>query len=360
VRKTLSGVTVLFLTMPSHAGILPSFKLVYSAWHATDIVVVSEGEEIDGKLTVLAVWEGGLSVGDTISVPQLRAFASRESRTVGRLWKSDRRKAPLVLPASRMVLFLKRAGRDVASDKQRGRPTWQPATLPGAGMKFTVVWIAESRVYAFTQVINPGPSVLTDQRYSEAEMRIEVERVVTERRLLRRIAALRDARARATQAAKHVGSTCYDAREEAFSILSDAGEAALPVLGRLLRDETKAGLHSRVVKALAAAGGETVAVELTDMVEHELRFWKKTAPGLKRGWWNAEGIKWEQVGPLRDRYSIVLEVFYALRKIRSPVCRDAVTRFRDYWRSLPQLDDRRGLDQMSNACDAVLRALPEE
>ncbi len=63
---------------------------------------------------------------------------------------------------------------------------------------------------------------------------------------------------------------------------------------------------------------------------------------------------------MRDRYSIVLEVFYTLREIKSPACGSAVREFRDYWRSLPQLEDKSGLDQMSQACDAVLEALPSD
>jgi len=96
------------------------------------------------------------------------------------------------------------------------------------------------------------------------------------------------------------------------------------------------------------------------MVETELAFWKRAAPTLKQGWWNGEGLEWEQVEPLRIRYGVVLEVFYSLKKIRPPECRSAVTEFRDYWCSLPQLEDRSGLSQMSQACDAVLNALPRD
>jgi hypothetical protein len=350
---------VLLLAMPSHAEILPSFILLNLAWTATDIVVVSEGRTLDGTVTVLAVWEGGLAVGDTITVPQLREFASPESRTVSDLWRRpDEKKPPVVVPSTRMVLFLKRTSRAAIAGEEAGRVDWRAASHIG-GMKVAVAWIADGRVYAHVQVMNPGPCVFTAQRYSESEMMIEVDRIVTERNLLRRVRALGDDAARARQAAKHVGSSWWRARDEAFSILGDCGEAAMAPLHQLLTDDSKVSLHKHAVKALAAAGGPRVAAELTQMVEDELRFWKEEAPGLRYGWWNGNGIKWARVWPLRERYSIGLQVVYGLKEIRSPVCRDAVTLFRDYWRSLPQLQDGVGL-QMSRACDAVLRALPRQ
>jgi len=40
------------------------------------------------------------------------------------------------------------------------------------------------------------------------------------------------------------------------------------------------------------------------------------------------------------------------------ICKEVVTEFRDFWRSLPQLDDKSGLNQMSEECDKILLALP--
>jgi hypothetical protein len=93
------------------------------------------------------------------------------------------------------------------------------------------------------------------------------------------------------------------------------------------------------------------------MLKSELDFWRNTAPGLKQGWWNGHGLEQKQVGPLQDRYSRTLEILYSLRKLKPPACKNQVAEFRDYWRSLPQLEDTSGLNQMSQACDAVLKAL---
>ncbi len=52
----------------------------------------------------------------------------------------------------------------------------------------------------------------------------------------------------------------------------------------------------------------------------------ETAPVLSE---NAALVKDEKRG---------LQVFYSLKKFGSPGCGNAVTEFRDYWRSLPQLE----------------------
>lgn len=355
----LRALPVIFLMVltsaEAHAGIRPSFSLEHCAWHATDIVVASEGEAIDGKLSVLKVLDGALKIGESVSVPELGQFRAKENRTVRSFWRtSEDKEPPLVLTGDKMVVFLKRNGSRAAKGS-----TWSPVS-PFGGMKVSVVWINEGRVYGFTQVMNPGPSILTDQRLSADKLEQSILSIVKIRGDLRACGKLTAAKCRAKTAAKFVDSPLYYAREEAFRLLSECGDDALPYLRDLLRNKNKVRLHGKAIKALGAVGGEAVGPELTAIVEKELLFWKKTAPGLKVGWWNGKGLEWSQVGPLRDRYCVVLEVFYALRKIKSPVCRVPVREFRDYWRSLPQLESKSGLGQMSQACDAVLKELSIE
>src|SRR5215470_6273267 len=81
--KTIIIVIALFIcASQANAGIRPSFNLDYCSWHATHIVVATEGDEIDVRLTVLESWEGDLSPGETIYITELASFKSEESRTV--------------------------------------------------------------------------------------------------------------------------------------------------------------------------------------------------------------------------------------------------------------------------------------
>jgi hypothetical protein len=108
---------------------------------------------------------------------------------------------------------------------------------------------------------------------------------------------------------------------------------------------------------LVKAGGKDVGRELTIMLEQELAFWQKTGPQLPLGWWNGGGLPWAEVERLRNRYSVTLEAVRGIGVARYREGQKVVTTLRDYWRSLPQLEDRSGLDQMSQECDRLLAAL---
>jgi hypothetical protein len=63
------------------------------------------------------------------------------------------------------------------------------------------------------------------------------------------------------------------------------------------------------------------------------------------------------VDRLRDRYGLVLWALRGLAEVRCAESKKVVTEFRDFWRSLPQLEDKSGLNEMSQECDRVLAGL---
>ncbi|HDZ39334.1 MAG TPA: hypothetical protein ENH62_13830 [Marinobacter sp.] len=345
----------------SRAGIRPSFSLNHSTWHATDIVVASEGDTVDGTVSVLEVWKGRLAPGKVLSIPALARFAKKETRTVKPGWipvPRDDKATPVVLSGRRMVLFLKRATPVAAKGKQPEPVRWAPTSLFG-GMHVSVVWIERGKTYSFVQIMNPGPSMLTGGRRSEKEMKKSVSLIMQTQQALASIAAVADPRKRARDATKYVRSDDYRARQAAFGILAGCKTAAVPILRSLLADESNADRYGGIVDALAVAGGSALGQDFTDRVEKELTFWKARAPSLKVGWWNGTGLEWKDAVALRNRYSKILHVLYALRKMRHEGARKPVRAFRDYWRSLPQLEGKSGLSQMSETCDAVLKSLDE-
>ena len=70
----LVGGSIVSAAPAAWAFYLPSFNLDESAWHATHIVVVSEGQKIDGELRVLESWHGDLRRGERLV---LRSGCSR-------------------------------------------------------------------------------------------------------------------------------------------------------------------------------------------------------------------------------------------------------------------------------------------
>lgn len=146
-----------------HAEILPSFVLDLAAAKATHIVVVTEGREIDGKVFVLESWRGDLRNRDMLTLPELAAFKSKESRRVTNgLWV-NKKEAPVFVTGDRMVLFLVRNG-----DK------WEGA---GHDLRTSVVWIDADKAYALQQWFDPGPLEVGAIEMSERELKEKIEQI---------------------------------------------------------------------------------------------------------------------------------------------------------------------------------------
>jgi len=349
MRTTSALLLLLLLLEPSLAlaAIRPSFSLEDCAWMATDIVVATEGQTIDGKLEVVDVWHGDLKPGQVVSVPELAAFAPEAARGVPS-WTGKDQVPALYVSGKRMILFLKKP--------QEGSGKWLAASRFG-GMDVSVLWIEPKRTYGIVQVENPGPAVLFDLNKSEEELKAVVKDTTETRSALTRAAAIADLAQRANLLRPFVDSKHWYARRMAFAELGKSGPAALPVLRTLLADDAHLPQHTYVVTALGQAGGAAVGPELTKLVETETAFWREKAPKLESGWWNGTGITRADVEPLRNRYGRLLSELRALKQLKYDGCRTAVVNLRDFWRSLPQLEDRSGLNQMSETCDEVLKSL---
>ncbi len=86
-----------------------------------------------------------------------------------------------------------------------------------------------------------------------------------------------------------------------------------------------------------------------------MAFWTAEGPQLKRDWWGGGGgIPWGKVEALRDRYCKSHATIERLGSLRHAGCKESVKAFRDYWRSLPQLNE---VSQLGDPCDAVLDKL---
>ena len=111
---------------------------------------------------------------------------------------------------------------------------------------------------------------------------------------------------------------------------------------------------SSIVKALVRAGGTAEGSDLTARLGHDLEFWRTVGPELHPGWWNDDPTP---ESPLREHYGQTLELIRALDEIRFPGALSTAIALRDLWRSLPQLDDPSGLNQMSEESDKLIHDL---
>jgi Surface antigen variable number repeat len=344
------------------AGIRPSFNLETCSWNATDIVVATEGKRIDGVFSVLESWKGDLNPGDTIRVPELASFQPEPSRAISDAWYQKEKSPHLVVTGERMILFLKRDSHESAPETDNGNPrsapsiNWRSASFFDE-MNVSVVWIEQGQAFGFVQMMNPGPSLLIRLGASEDELKNRVLEVKDIQALFVQAAAIAEPAKKAAALEPFAHHSLHLARDAAFGELKKCGKAALPVMRRMLADDSLLDSHAHLVEVMAEAGKSDVGADLTALIEKDLEFWKRTGPVLKKGWWNGEGFdSLEAVEPLRDRYGRDYDALLALTKTPYWASEAIVTEFRNLWRSLPQLEEI-GSDQLSKAVDQVLREL---
>jgi hypothetical protein len=364
IRILISVLIILAACSAIVAGIRPSFLSEACSWRATDIVVVTEGKEIDGVFTVLESLKGDLKPGQTIRIPEMAEFKSAEARVIADSWFPPKEASPRkYITGQTMILFLidsqkprlrdDQNNNDGGGESTRSTSRWRSANPMGDEVKYSSAWIEAGEVYCFIQLMNPGPSLLT-KGGKESELRSQITEVIGVQTSLNNARASIDPAKRAENLKPFVQSPVYQARQAAFKELAGCGRAALPVLRELLNDDSAIEYRDDVIDTLEAAGGKAIGPDLTAVVEKETAFWKATGPSLKPGWWNGEGFESiEQVEPLRTRWGVVHQALTALADIRYPGCEKAVSDFRDVIGSMPQLY----FEQTSQICDRVLRDL---
>lgn len=336
------------------AAIRPSFEIRRAAWHATDIVLV-RAESIGGQFTVIETMKGDLKPGDNLTIPTLKPDGNARSLASYpiKYFYSDRdpnTRIPKQAAGDRMFLFLRRQENDKLGE-WIGASGWDD-------LKSSTVWIDRGQSYCFIQVMNPGPSALVNCGMDEAKIRSTVTSISEVQRRLQEIGRMEPS-LRGKELQSFIASDLRkapidrlpDARKFALELIGDCGQACLPQIRDMLHDESFSRVGAELVDAFAKAGRSGIEPELTLTLEGELRYWRSTGPSLSSGWWN---LDMTEDSPLRNRYSKTLELIRVMKGTRSPGAAETVTALRDFWRSLPQLNDPSGLNQMVHQCDQYL------
>jgi len=358
MRTSIRSSTLIFLAFlaqAAFAGIRPSFSLDYSSWNATHIVLVTTTPK-DGVFAVAESWKGDLTVGERIVVPELRPnqdalLASQYPDPWSKgLWRGASGQLPREPVGSRMVLFLKGdAGAQTATQAKDNRDLrkWKPSDLMDT-MKSSVIWIDGDHLYCFEQIINPGPSILSESQYSEGDVRSRVAEIKSVQEEMLTAIAAQDGAERAERLKPFVRSNIFLARMLALRELGKSGPAAVRTILGMLDDPEYSDEGSELVKALVEAGGKSVAGELNRRLQRELSFWIATAPSLTKGWWNQDPTPH---APLCERYTKTFQLVFGLEQVHARGSLDTVRQLRDFWRSLPQLAE---ISQLPEECDKLI------
>ena len=348
----------------------PAFATEDCSWDSTHIIVVTEGTEIDGVLTVMESWKGDLKKGDSITIPRLSSFAAESSRQISYKYIEKQPNSPTHVTGSMMVLFLKKKEatepeRDrVEKESGKQKTSWAPGDRHWddwsyGSVKVCIAWIEDGKVYAFRQMYHFRPSEITPLEMSETQMKSKVLEVLKIKDGFTEALKVRNPAKRAKALEPYARCDVFHAWWPAFDVLAKCGEPALPILRKMLGDFPEYRHHT-VIKALGKAGGKKVGPELTVIVEKELVFWKKRAPTLQEGWWAGYGLKGGERGQLQDRVSNLKATLEALKDIGFASCKKVVTELRDFWASLPQLQEDTAPREVIKLCDVLLKELQKK
>lgn len=368
-----------FIILPAgvFAGFRPSFRLDYCAWEATHIIVVTEGDVIDGNLLVLESIKGDLRGGETIPISEFADFRKpqlRQARTeivfVGSDFEkyqlgpgkqasgipfnpnANRLEAGLTksITCSRFILFLIQ----VASGT---KTKWKPAA-PFGGFFVSAVWLESHGTYAFHQVISDNPSELLPISAGEIWIRDQIAEIVKAKDSLPEVLAISEKGKRAEALEPFLRSTSSKVLRLGFEEIRKCEKPALPVLRRLINDDSMLVNSRYLFATFADIDAAQAGPELTSVLREELQFWKEMAPKLNLGWWH-QTDQVETVN-LRNRFERIYNLLEVLGKLRFAGSREVVTQLRDLWRSQVVLGDSRELRQINKECDNLLAELQNQ
>lgn len=324
--------------------------------------MLAEATPSDGVFKVIESWKGNLIPGDQLTVPELipptdAASISHYPKQTGPIGTSVSGlgdKLPRQPAGSRMVLFLKRHTPEASYPKNLSTVSgWHSSDLLN-DMKASVVWIDGAQLYRFVQVLNPGPSVLTAWEMPLAKVKERVAEIDGLQRNLAEAVSVTDGGTRAERLRPYVATAVFPAQQYALEELGKCGPSALPTIREMLDDPSFFDEGEDLIEIYIKTGGETVGKELNTLLEQELSFWQSTGPSLAMGWWNQDP---SVHAPLRQRYDQTLKLILGLEHTHYAPALNTAAQLRDLWRSLPQLNDPSGLDQMARDCDELIARL---
>ena len=372
IRVFWCRILLVALSQSCFAMLRALFSLDSASWSAPNIVLV-ETTPIDGTFRVLESWKGDLSAGSHVVIPDLiPKLNALPISAYPNLWAPPDRSGiaeqiPRQPAGSRLVLFLRRNKLE-ARDAQKSEWVGWVTQAEKDSMKISAVWIDAGATYFFAERFTSGPFSLTvlgeydreEKRfepYSEESLKQYVEKVLRVQSEMTAILAEKDGRTRALRLKPYVTSKILPARRQAMEELGKAGSSAVGPIGEMLDDPAFAEQAPELVDAMVKAGGKDVGAELNRRLEQDVAFWMRTGPSLSPGWWNEDPMP---SSPLRNRYGQTYRLVYGLDQTGYPGALNTAIRLRDFWRSLPQLDDPSGLSQMAVECEKLIAHLQEK
>ncbi|MGC6458469.1 MAG: hypothetical protein ACON4R_08850 [Akkermansiaceae bacterium] len=332
-----------------------AFNLERQAWHATDILIVNEGEKIDGKVMVEEVLHGSKAVGEKLEFPGLVKLADPKERTTyvpdpnavraihtAPFPEPTRGFKPKVIPGSQIVLFLGGGGKEILVNYKSGtmRKPPKPDNIDEHPITRNVALIDGERLFAKTGRLDAPVIPVVELSESVKDLREMIAAILEGRERIRQCGTMEDTEIRAAEAVRLIDSSNSRIQSKGFEILFGCGTDAIPHIQAYLE---KQGFDRRIALSLEqirAAGwaeepdlrpDEAFVPPLIYLAKRETEFWRSTLPTLKGKWWNEpdDGNR-QRRQKLQNRAELTAKVVRALGAVRTPEALAKVAEIRDF------------------------------
>jgi len=270
MRRLAISISLFMSSLPAAAIAedLPSFTLEFSAWNATDVVVVNESG------VVREVWKGSLKPNAVLPVGQWKITAAADV-SYDRLGL-DRSKLPADrikrVTGKRRVIFLRREAEGGEWKAASIFEDWDAATI----------WVEGDEGFAKQQWMNPGPSLIRPYS-SEKKVRDSVLRIAKTQSSIETAAQLKDPAARAQALVKFLDGKNYLALDETLEGLKTCGKDVWSVIRPLLEDESKLPIHSRLIHVAGTASLEQAKPLIERVIAEEMEYWNSLTEEQQKG-----------------------------------------------------------------------------
>ena len=331
------------------ADLRPSFALDYSSWKADHILVIEEGNKVDGIWVVVESLRGEFMPGELLELDELADPLRPDP-------EADDAFLQYFIPDSivdhRVILFL-----------EGSRKNWQAAAHFSKDLKLAAVWVEQGKCFAFQQVVNPGPVILAplNTGYPDPHQMTEKEvwqQAQTIGQGKSEILSLEEApKEKAVELVPYLTSSNYYLRQQAHETIRSFGWPGVLVIQPLLVNPGLVKYHGELIITLGETGGKSVGPILNHLLMKDLNLWQEEVDSLTQGWWNFQGgVNRDRVLRMREVYFRTLMILRAMKNIEYYDDIQPVANLRKFWRSHPQLNDRNGINQMSLTCDEIIYA----
>lgn len=336
-------------------------SLNFTAWNSTHIVVVTEGDKIDGVLEVVESWKGDLKKGQKLTFPELARFSSLESRAVQRsrddfasllpsknkeqlLLKGIERKVSHVT-CSRMILFLVRQ----QAPHGKSGVKWLPGSMtaeqdwPGApepNVLGCAAWVENRLIYYCDDIWDKRPGIYA-AAMTEAELKQKIKIVLSQQAAVEK-AIKQGSSARIRDVLLPILRADPGGYKYSFQVLRQivgSSAAGLEAIRALLDDPVFAKSYPLLFNATTAQKVSLPGPYLVQLLDRETTFWREKAKTLQVGWWSTMGpaSAGDELMDLIGRFGMGVDIVRLLGESAYSDGRRAVIEYEALLDSLPQL-----------------------